>query len=312
MIRILAGQTFVMFLMILAGYVIFRTKLSDHEGNRTVSNILLMVVIPAVLLSTMLSIEYSPSIARGFLFSLLLGFLSHLAVILIAHVLLRGKQRHPQVGIERYAAVYSNCGFMAIPLVSAVLGDEAVLYLSAYMIAFNILTWTHGLVEITGSTSFRQVVKGLMSPTVICSVLGILGFLLQIRVESHVMQAIRYIGAMNTPLGMIVTGCVLAETGLSGVLKRPRLFLIIAVKLIAAPAVTCLILVLARRIVWFGDELFYAILIPAACPTATTATMMALRYDQDYEYSNQAVVTTTLLSMVSIPLVVGAARLLTG
>ena len=312
MIQVLAGQTFIMFLMIMTGYVIFRTKLSDHEGNRTISNVLLMVVTPAVLLSTMLSIRYSPSIARGFLLSLLLGFLSHAVSIVLAQVLLGRKRTHPRIGIERYAAVYSNCGFMAIPLVSAVFGDEAVLYLTAYMIAFNILTWTHGLVEITGSTSFRQAAKGLMSPTVICSVLGLLGFLFQVRMESHVMQAIRYIGAMNTPLGMIVAGCVLAETGLSGVLKRPRLLLIMAVKLIVAPAATCLLLVLARRIVWFGDELFYAILIPAACPTATTATMMALRYNQDYEYSNQAVMTSTLLSMISIPLVVGAARFLPG
>ena len=312
MIQILAGQTFIMFLMVLVGYVIFRTHLSDHEGNRTISNVLLMVVTPAMLMNAMFSIEYKASIVQGFLLSVVLGFLAHFVVIAAAGLLLGSKSRHSQIGMERYLAVYSNCGFMAIPLVSAVLGSEAVLYLSGYMIAFNILNWTHGLVEITGKTSVKQIAKGLMSPTVICTLIGILVFLLQIRIETHVLQAVSYIGSMNTPLGMIVAGCVLAETGLAGVLKKPRLFLILAVKLVLAPVVTCLLLMLARRIVWFTDEVFYAILIPSACPTATTATMMAIRYDQDYEYANQAVVASTLVSMVSIPLMVGAGRFLAG
>jgi predicted permease len=191
-------------------------------------------------------------------------------------------------------------------------GPEAVLYLSGYMIAFNILTWTHGLVEITGRTSLKQAAKGLMSPTVICSVIGIAAFFWQIPMEKHVMQAISYIGAMNTPMGMIVTGCVLAETGLAGVRKRPRLFFVTLIKLVIAPLVTCLLLILARKIVWFDDSLFYAMLIPSACPTATTATMMALRYDRDYEYSNQEVVISTLLSLVTIPLMAGAARFFAG
>ena len=310
MIQILAGQTFIMFLMVLVGYVIFRTHLSDHEGNRTISNMLLMVVTPAMLLNAMFSIEYSKAVARGFLISIVLGFLAHFAMIAVAMLLLGRKDSHPDIGIERYLAVYSNCGFMAIPLVSAVFGSEAVLYLSGYMIAFNILTWTHGLVEITGRTSLKQLAKGLMSPTVICSVIGIAGFFLQIPMEKHVMQAISYVGAMNTPLGMIVAGCVLAETGLAGVRKRPRLFLITLFKLVIAPMVTCLLLILARKVVWFDDNLFYAMLIPSACPTATTATMMALRYDKDFEYSNQQVVVSTLFSMVTIPLMAGAARFL--
>ena len=312
MIHILAGQTFIMFLMVLVGYVIYRTHLSDHEGNRSISNVLLMVVTPAMLMNAMFSIEYRASVVHGFLIAIVLGFLAHAAVIAVTLVLLRRKDSRTQIGMERYLAVYSNCGFMAIPLVSAVLGAEAVLYLSGYMIAFNILNWTHGLVEITGRTSARQIVRGLMTPTVICTIIGILVFLLQIRIESHVRQAVSYIGSMNTPLGMIVAGTVLAETGLAGVLNKPRIILVMTVKLVLAPAVTFLLLMLLRLAIGIGDELFYAILIPAACPTATTGTMMALRYNQDYEYANQVVVASTLLSMVSIPLIVGAAQMITG
>jgi predicted permease len=310
MFQILSGQTIIMFLMILIGYVIFKTHLADHEGNKTVSNILLLVVTPAMLMDTLFSMKYSVRILQGLMVAIALGFVSHFAVIAITGLFLRKKDNDPEIGMERYLAVYSNCGFMGIPLVSSVYGAEAVLYMTGYMIAFNVLTWTHGLIEITGKTSFEKVWKGLLSPTVVCTVIGIVVFVFQIPIEAHVRRAISYIGAMNTPMGMIVAGIVLAETGLGGIWKKPRIFLVTALKLFVAPAVTFLLLILARKVIGISDELFYAILIPAACPAATTGTMMALRYDKDFEFSSQVFVVSTLLSMLTIPLLISAARMI--
>ncbi len=312
MFQILSGQTIIMFLMILIGYVIFKTHLADHEGNKTVSNILLLVVTPAMLMDTLFSMKYSVRILQGLMVAIALGFVSHFAVIAITGLFLRKKDNDPEIGMERYLAVYSNCGFMGIPLVSSVYGAEAVLYMTGYMIAFNVLTWTHGLIEITGKTSFEKVWKGLLSPTVVCTVIGIVVFVFQIPIEAHVLRAISYIGAMNTPMGMIVAGIVLAETGLGGIWKKPRIFLVTALKLFVAPAVTFLLLILARKVIGISDELFYAILIPAACPAATTGTMMALRYDKDFEFSSQVFVVSTLLSMLTIPLLISAARMIAG
>ena len=312
MVQILSGQLFTMFLMILVGYVIFRTHLSDHEGNRTISNILLMVVNPAMILSSILSIEYSAKVLHGLMISVLLGFLSHLVVIAVTHLLLGRADAHSRIGMERFMTVYSNCGFMGIPLVSSVFGAEAVLYLTGYLIPNNILTWTHGVMQITGKTSPRQVLKGLMSPTVICVVIGVVCFLLRIGIEPHLMQAINYIGAMTTPMGMFVAGTALAETGLHGIWKNPRLFYVTALKLIAAPAATCFMLILMRKMIPFSDTIFYAILIPSACPSATTGTMMALRYNKDYQYSSQVFVVSTLLSILSIPAVTAVVRLIAG
>lgn len=312
MFEILSGQTLIMFLIVIVGYVIYRTHLTDHEGNRTISGILLMVITPAMLLDALFSMEYSPLIFRGFLLSVVLGFLSHFAVICVTHLLLGKKGRHPRVGMERYLAVYSNCGYMGIPLVSSVFGAEAVLYMTGYMIAFNILNWTHGLVVITGETSFRQVIRGLMSPTVICTVIGIAVFALRIPIEQHVLRVVTYIGSMNTPLGMIVAGTALAETGLLGVLKKPRLIFVTGLKLLVAPTVTFFLLLLVMQVIPVADKIFYAILIPAACPTAVTGTMMALRYDQDYEYASQEFVLSTLLSMLTIPALVSCAQLILG
>ena len=138
MFQILSGQTIIMFLMILFGYVIFKTHLADHEGNKTVSNILLLVVTPAMLMDTLFSMKYSVRILQGLMVAIALGFVSHFAVIAITGLFLRKKDNDPEIGMERYLAVYSNCGFMGIPLVSSVYGAEAVLYITGYMIAFNV------------------------------------------------------------------------------------------------------------------------------------------------------------------------------
>lgn len=312
MFQILSGQTIIMFLMIIVGYVIYRTHLVDHEGNRSISNVLLLVVTPAMLMDTLLSMEYSSRILRGLLIALILGFLAHFVVIAVTRLVLRKKSAQQEIGIQRYLAVYSNCGFMGIPLVSSAFGAEAVLYMTGYMIAFNVLNWTHGLIEFTGETSPKKVLKGLTSPTVISAVIGILFFALRIPVELHVRKAMGYIGAMNTPMGMFVAGIALAETGLAGIWKKPRVFFVTGLKLILAPTVVFVLLMLTRRVVYLSDELFYAILIPAACPAATTGTMMALRYDKDFEFCSQVFVVSTLLSMVTIPVMVSAARAIAG
>lgn len=310
MIQILSGQLFTMFLMLLVGFVVFRTHLTNHEGNKTLANILLLVANSAMLLDSLLSIEYKETILHGLLISILLGFLCHFAVILVSYPFLGKADRHPQIGIERYMTVFSNCGFMGIPLVYATFGPEAVLYLTGYLIPNNILTWSYGVPEITGRMSWRQVGKGLCSPNIICILIGLVCLLCRIPVELHVRRAVSYIGSMTTPMGMIVAGTALAETGLRGVLKRPRLFLVTALKLAAAPMATCLILILTRRVIPFGEDIFYGILIPSACPAATTGTMLALRYDKDYQYASQIFIVSTLLSLVSIPAMVSLIRMI--
>ncbi len=301
-----------MFLMILVGLTIYKVKLADHNGNRSISNILLLVVTPAMLMDALFSMEYSEQILHNFLLSIMLGFLTHFAMIAVTQLLLGKKSSHPEIGMDRYLAVYSNCGFMGMPLVSATFGSEAVLYMAGYLISFNVLTWTHGLIQITGETSGKQIIKGLLSPTVICTGIGVVVFVCRIPVETHLLKVIKYIGDMNTPLGMIVAGMVLAETGLKGVLHKPRIFLVTALKLFAAPAVAAVVLIVIRQVISISDPLFYAIMIPAACPAATTGTMMALRYDKDYQYSSQVFVVSTLLSMITIPVVVSAVRAVAG
>ena len=313
MFSVISGQTLTMFLMIVLGYGIFRAGLVDHAGNKAISDILLLVVTPCMILQNFSTSPYDPARVRSFLLAIALGFAAHFVMILISSIFLRGDSgKNADLGIERYLAVYSNCGFMGIPIVSAVFGGEGVLYVTAYMVSFNVLTWTHGLSEITGKRSLKQLGKGLCSSVVLSIAAGLAIYLLRIPVESHVKSALSYVGGMNTPLGMFVAGCALGETNLLAALKKKRLYLVTVLKLLAGPAAVFAVFLALRLIFTIPDTVFFTILIAAACPCGTTGTMFALRYNRDYEHSSQIFVVSTLPSMFTIPVFVSLAKMIAG
>ena len=204
MFQIVANQMVIMFILIMVGYMIRKVKLIDHNGSKTLSNILLLLVNPVVILNSFLTVEYDAAMVRNFLWTILFALISHILGIAASKIMLPGKD--PDTMIEHYSAVYSNCGFMGIPLVQSILGAKGVFYLTAYLVVFNFLTWTHGLVIITGDTSPKQLARGLRSPVMFTMLAGIICYFLRLKVPGNVETAFTYIAGMNTPLGMFVAG----------------------------------------------------------------------------------------------------------
>ena len=119
------NQVLIMFLLIAVGIFCYRIKLISKHGNRQLSNFLLSVVTPALIVNSYQK-PFDAALAQGLLWAFLLAGISHLIGIAAAYLLLRGKPGDPRLPLERFAAIYSNCGFMAIPLISAVLGGDGV------------------------------------------------------------------------------------------------------------------------------------------------------------------------------------------
>lgn len=304
MFVIISNQMVVMFILILIGYLIRKISLVDNRGEKTLSGVLLMLVNPLLILNSFLTVEFDPARVRGFLWTILFAVIAHVVGILTAHFLVRGKD--PDAMIERFSAVYSNCGFMGIPLIQSILGAEGVFYITAYIVVFNILAWTHGLITITGDTSVKQLARGLRSPVVISILIGLICYFFRISFPVPVEKAVTYVADMNTPLGMIIAGAALAESHPLLVLKHRRVYLVSAVKLLIMPLLTILI-----ALPFHPDAaVFYSVVVAAASPAATTGTMMAMRYDRNYHYASELFVLTTLLSLLSIPAVVAFAELL--
>ena len=304
MFLIVANQMIIMFILLMIGFMIRRVKLIDHGGSKTLSNILLLLVNPILIMNSFLTVEYDPAKVRNLLLTFLFAALTHFLGIIAARLILPGKE--PDTRIERYSAVYSNCGFIGIPLINSILGAEGVFYITAYLVVFNILTWTHGLILITGDSSPKQLARGLRSPVMFTMLAGMIFYFLRIHIPANIGSAFTYVENMNTPLGMFVAGAALAEAHPLAALRKGRVYLVSVAKLIAMP-----VLAMAVMLIFHPDaEVYYTVIAAAASPVATTCTMMALRYDKNYHYASELYVVTTLISMLSIPAVMALAEML--
>lgn len=200
--------------------------------------------------------------------------------------------------------MYSNCGFIGIPLVQSILGNEGVLYLTAYMTVFNFFSWTHGIMIMTGTFSLKELKKGLLSPMIFASILGVMFFFGRIHIPYLLLDSMNYVAGMNTPLAMLIAGISVAQTDLLSMLRNRKLYLISASKLLLMPALLLVVLALIPVDPMVGCTM----LVAAACPVAATGTAFALRFHKNSLYASELYAFTTVASLVTIPLFVFAAE----
>lgn len=298
MFLLIFEQLIKMFFIMLLAFVCYRLKLVNQEGNRSVSNLLLMIVNPLVVL-TVYQIDYDPELVKGLLLAFGAAVLTHFLGVFIVTVLIRSKSG-PDYSIERYNAMYSNCAFIGIPLIKSILGDTGVFYLTAYVVVFNLFTWTHGVVLMEKKCSAKNLKDGLLSPMFIATIVAVILFFLQLKIPGVLLDSMTYVADMNTPLAMMVAGFSVAQADLGKMMRNIRLYAICAIKLLVMPLALLPLLTLMK----LPQAVSLTTLIATACPSAATGTMLAIRYKQNYTYSSEIFALSTVLSVIAIPLIV--------
>ena len=305
MFMLIFEQLLKMFFIMLLAFICYKIKLVDQNGNRSISNLLLMVVNPLLILTVYQDTEYDPDMVRGLLLAFVAALITHILGILISTFLIRPSS-DPDCSIERFNSMYSNCGFIGIPLVNSVLGSSGVFFITAYMVVFNLFTWTHGIILMEKKCSLKNMKEGILSPMFLSTVAAVALFFLRIHVPSVLLDSMNYVADMNTPLAMMVAGFSVAQSDLGKMLRNHRIYFISFIKLILIPV----LLIAVLKVMPLPSEVATTILIGAACPAATTGTMMAIRYRQNYTYSSELFAMTTVLSIITIPAVVFLAEII--
>ena len=286
MFILIFNQLVKMLIILIVGIVCVRIGLVSKEGSKTISNLLLMLVNP-ILIIMVYQTDYDPILVKGLLFSFVAAFISHILAILVSKLLFRDKE-DPNNMINQFAAVYSNCGFIGIPLINSVLGSEGVFYLTAYMTVFNILTWTHGLSLMKGHFDPKLLKEGLTAPMVIGTFIAMILFFTQIHIPDTIAAS------------MLVAGFSVANSDIKKICTNVQISRIALTKLIIVPLVVLLFLWIAP----FNADIAYPTLIASACPTGTTITMMSIRFDKNAAYASEIFSFTTVLSIITIPLII--------
>lgn len=304
LVTVCVQQITVMFILIAAGYICGKTIISQDTG-RQLSKLVLNVVNPMLIFMSY-QMDYDARLMKNLMMSVLLGAVSYAAAILLSEIMF-AKSGTDTRAADKFFAVYSNCGFMGIPLINGLFGSEGVFYLTGYLTCFNILVWTHGIMLYSGGEKKnvgKTALKVITSPSVIAIIAGIACFVLQIRLPELIAEAADYIGSMNTPLAMIVAGVTIAGSGrITDMLKNGRAYYIGAVRLLIMPLIFVL---MCRLCGYFGapETVFMTVAVAAACPGAATGVMYAVNYDKNPVYASNVFALSTILSAVTLPLTV--------
>lgn len=297
MALIILKQAVIMLLLILLGMLCRKIGMLSDQGVKDLSALVLQVVNPVVILMAYRR-ELEMALVKNLLWALLLSALAMAAGILAARLLLHPKDAG-KTAIARVSAVYSNCGFMGIPLVNALLGYEGVFYLTAFLTVFNVLVWTHGVMTVSGQRSFRSLMKVLKSPAILAVAAGMMIFFLQIPLPKLLVDTLSHISNMNTPLAMLAAGATIMQTNLGRAVRQPQHYWVAAVKLLLLPLLA-LLLFLPLPV---ASIVKTTVVLAMAAPTAVTCTLQAIHYKQDANYAAELFAMTTLLSVITLPCV---------
>ena len=290
---ILVRQTTVLF-----GVFLYKKGVFTKEGGKQLSNFVISAVCP-VLIFTSFQKEFDSELASGLLMSFAMAVTAHIVFILLS-LMFRHEKRGEDYAVERYAVVYSNCAFLGIPLVNSVYGAEGVFYVTAYIAVFNLLSWTHGVMTVSGSASGKALLKVLRSPAVIATAAGIVMFFSGVRLPALVLEPLDFIASLNTPLAMIVSGIMIAQSDIKAALKKSGIYLTCVIKLLIGPVLRIPLFMLFKS----DETAVMTTLIAASAPTAASTIMFANKYGKDGVYASEIFAVSTLLSAAAMPLVI--------
>ena len=290
----------VMFIILLIGAFCYKRGLITEHTNRSLSDISLMLVTP-LLIFTSYQKPFDAQLFEGLMLSFLLSIVSFAVAIAASYLMIRKKPGSENYTIERISAIYSNCGFIGIPLIDALAGSEGVFYMAAYITIFNALLWSQGVIMMTGKSDIKSILKIVRSPSIIAVILGILCFLCRILLPDVIVEPLASIASMNTPLAMLVAGVTIAQSSLLKAVRKPRIYYVCLIRQVIAPLLVLLLLKAAPFAI--PDPVMLTIVTACACPAAASGTLFAIKYQKDSLYASEIFAISTVLSMITIPAV---------
>lgn len=300
---VVGGNVLTLFLLMSVGFAFGRKGLLSGEALSQMSRILLYVVTPCIMINSF-EVDRTPE-NQSQLVAAVAVMVGLYAILMLLCPLLFRREDEERRGILRFASIYGNTGFMGLPLIQSIMGNQAMMVAVVALAMFNLVVWTQGVVLI-GGRSQLSLKKALVSPGVIGLTAGLLLFFTGWRLPGPLNSAVGYLGSLNTPLAMVVIGGQMAEADLPMVFRDKKLYLASALKLVAAPLLAMAVL-LPFRLDW---TVFTATVILTGCPTAGITSLFAQSMGKDTAMAARQVTLSTLLCIITLPLIAALAQTL--
>ena len=290
-----------LFLCIILGWLLIRLRLLRPEDSRVLSVVCLYLVTPCVIVSAF-QIDRTPELLHSLALSLGTAIGIHVFLFAAVAMLRRPLRLTP---VEQASVIYPNSGNLIIPLVTAILGRDWVIYASMFQLVQQFPIWTHCRILLSGERSL-SLKKILLNVNILSVFAGVLLFSLNITIPSVIEGTMESIGAMIGPISMFVAGMLMGDQDLKAVLRIHSLWKVVFLRLIAMPLVILCILKYSglASLAPDGASILLVSLLAACAPSASNVTQIAQVYGHEGDYASAINVISTLLCIVTMPLMV--------
>ncbi len=306
----------VLLLFALPGFLLRKTNLVKTEHLTALSNILLYVAQPLLIIKAFAINPMQPSgkVLLNFLYVFLFSLAALLLTLLLSKLVFWKKPNEQgKRNVLTFIGTFSNCAFVGIPFIDMFTNgnSEAMMYLTVFNVAFNLLLWTVGTYLVTGDKGQISVKKALLNPCTIGMLVGFLLFLVpQINVFNmpaikEVQQLVTYTGNMTAPLSMIIVGVRVAELSPKALFCDKYVYLSSLTRLVLSSALTFLLVLPFRLAGLFADSpyVLLAPVIAMSMPPAATVVAFAEKFGGERELAAAAYATGTLFSIITLPII---------
>lgn len=300
-----ANMAIIMFLLIMVGYISRKLKVVDENFGQNLAMFLYNFIFPAIIIGSM-NIPYRADEADNSISLLIISISMIIIMFILGLVLKYTLSRGDKFsGVMTFALMFPNFTFMAFPVMETLFPERGLFYISIYTIPVRFAIYVAGPLlmkpkgeRMSGKEIVKFSLKALLTPPVIAIPIGILIYLTGITLPSAISDTLGFLSRTATPMGMAVTGILLAQAPIRKMFADKRLYMLTALRLIASPVIMFLILMNFN----IDPVVFKISVIYAALPAAATTTVMAMKYKSDPSYAAGAVFMTTVLSVITVPL----------
>lgn len=289
------------FIMIIMGYTLVKLKIVKSEDSKVLSMVCLYLIMPCVIINSFL-IEFTPEKLKGLGLAVGVAMVIHFVAWIFIRILGKVLNFNP---VEKASVMYSNAANMVIPVVMSVLGDEWVLYSSAFVSVQLVLLWTHCKSMLSNEKGF-ELKKIYTNINLIAIFIGILLFITKIHIPSVLQGTLKSVGGTVAPISMIITGMIMAGAELKKVFVNGRIYLVLFFRMIFFPFIVFLIIYFTgvTKVIDNGAMILLVTFIATITPTASSITQMAQVYGNNEQYAGAINIMTTIVSIVTMPIMV--------
>ena len=289
-----------LFLIMILGFVLVKVKLVKSEDSVVLSKLSLYLFMPAVIINAF-NVEMTNDIMVGLIIAFFTAVLIHIGLFILDCVL---KKHFKATSVERASIMYSNAGNLIVPLVTYILGEEWLIYSSAYLIVQLVFMWTHGVRLFSKQKINAKNI--LLNVNMLAVLFGFVIMILRLRLPVFIGEIASSLGAMLAPSGMIIAGMLAASVDFEKMLKIKRLYFVVIARLVIYPVIIVLLLKGISLIVRIPDidTVMLISYLASITPAASTIMQFSQIYGKDSYYATAINVVTTIVCVITMPLLI--------